>query len=212
MIADPQVEQYAHEHTTAEPAHLGAVAAETISTLDNPGMMVGLLEGRLLEMLAFATQARRILEIGAFSGYSALAMAAGMPSGGTITTCEIDPRHADATRRNIAASPYAGCIEVRLGDALETLDGLEGPFDLVFIDADKRNYLSYYEAALRLVAATGLIVVDNTLWSGRVLDENSADVDTAALRAFNDHVRADPRVICVQLTVRDGETIIRRAG
>lgn len=211
MIVDPEVEQYAHEHTTTEPHHLAAVAAETASSLDNPGMMVGLLEGRLLEMLAFATRARRILEIGTFSGYSSLAMAAGMPPGGTITTCEIDPRHAETARRLIAASPYAGSIEVRLGKALETLGSLEGPFDLIFIDADKRNYLSYYEAALSLVSDGGLIVVDNTLWSGRVLGTDE-DEDTAAIRAFNDHVRDDPRVVCVQLTVRDGVTLVRRAG
>jgi caffeoyl-CoA O-methyltransferase len=211
-IVDPAVEAYAEAHTTAPPAHLEAVAAETRATLSDPGMMVGRLEGRFLELLVFAVGATSILEIGTFSGYSALSMAAGLAPGGTIVTCEIDPVHAEAARRHIAASPHAGRIEVKVGPALQTVATLPGPFDLVFIDADKGAYLDYFEAALAKLAPRGLIVADNTLWSGRILDPGDRSVDTEAIRAFNDRVATDPRVVAVQTPVRDGVTLIRRAA
>jgi caffeoyl-CoA O-methyltransferase len=174
-------------------------------------MMVGTLEGRFLEMLVFARRPHRVLEIGTFSGYSSLAMAAGLPPGGLITTCELSPVHAEAARRHIAASPYADRIEVIEGPAIDTVHGLPGPFDFVFIDADKGSYLAYYEAVLPKLAPGGLIAADNTLWSGNVVNEEDHSPDTEALRAFNDTVAADARVICVQVTVRDGVTLIRRA-
>src|SRR5205807_2542806 len=123
------------------------------AALSFPQMMVGPLEGRFLEMLAFALQARRVLEIGTFSGYSSLSMAAGMPPEGTIVTCEISERHAEVARRHIASSPYAGRIDVRVGPAMDTLGTLQGPFDLVFIDADKTSYDAYFESVLPKVAA-----------------------------------------------------------
>ncbi len=211
-IVLPAVEAYAEAHTTAPPDYLEALAAETRASLQAPGMMVGRLEGRLLELLVFGTGATSVLEIGTFSGYSALAMAAGLPPGGSIVTCEIDPVHADFARRHIAASPYADRIEVRVGPAIDTVAALPGPFDLVFIDADKASYPAYYEAVLAKLAPRGLIVADNTLWSGRILDPADTTADTEALRAFNDKVATDPRVVAVQTTVRDGVTIIRRAG
>jgi caffeoyl-CoA O-methyltransferase len=173
-------------------------------------MMVGPLEGRFLQMLVFASGARRVLEIGTFSGYSALSMAAALPDDGRIVTCDIDPMALAVARRHIDASPYADRIDVREGPALDTIAGLDGPFDLVFVDADKRSYVDYYEAVLPKLAERGLIVADNTLWSGLVVDESDRSEDTEAIRRFNDHVRADPRVVCVQLTVRDGVTLIRR--
>ena len=174
-------------------------------------MMVGRLEGRYLELLAFALSATSVLEIGTFGGYSALAMAAGLAPGGRIVTCELSPVHAAFARRHIAASPYADRIEVVEGPAIETIAALAGPFDLVFIDADKAGYRAYYEAVLPKLAPRGLIAVDNTLWSGRILDPADTTADTVALRAFNDFVAADPRVVAVQTTVRDGVTLIRRA-
>ena len=211
-IVDPGIKAYAEAHTTAPPAHLEAVAAETRASLTGPGMMVGRLEGRLLEMLVFGTGATSVLEIGTFSGYSALAMAAGLAPGGSIVTCEIDPTHAEFAKRHIAASPYADRIEVMLGPAIDTIATLPGPFDLVFIDADKASYPAYYEAVLAKLAPRGLIVADNTLWSGRILDPSDISADTEALRAFNDKAANDPRVVAVQTTVRDGVTIIRYAG
>ncbi|MGH9095990.1 MAG: O-methyltransferase [Acidimicrobiales bacterium] len=211
-IVFPAIEAYAEAHTTAPPDHLEAVAADTRASLQAPGMMVGRLEGRLLELLVFGTGATSVLEIGTFSGYSALAMAAGLPPGGSIVTCEIDPVHAEFARRHIAASPYADRIEVMVGPAIDTVAALPGPFDLVFIDADKASYPAYFEAVLAKLAPRGLIVADNTLWSGQVLDAGDTSADTQALRAFNDQVATDPRVVAVQTTVRDGVTIIRRAG
>lgn len=205
------IEEYAAAHTTPPPPWLAALAAET--ERDNPMamMMVGALEGRFLEFLVFASGARRVLEIGTFTGYSSLSMAAGLPAGGSIVTCDVDPAALAVARRHIAASPHADRIEIREGPALETIAALDGPFDLVFVDADKTNYLNYYEAVLPKLAERGLIAVDNTLWSGAVLDETDTSENTEAIRAFNNHVRDDPRVVCVQLTVRDGVTLIRRA-
>ncbi|HUY22025.1 MAG TPA: class I SAM-dependent methyltransferase [Acidimicrobiales bacterium] len=210
-IADPVLEAYAHAHTTPPPAHLAALAEETRATLPSPQMMVGALEGRFLEMLVYALRPHWVLEIGTYSGYSSLSMAAGLPPGGRITTCELSPVHAAAARSHIASSPYADRIEVVEGPALQTVERLAGPFGLVFIDADKSNYLAYYQAVLPKLAPGGIIAADNTLWSGRVVDEGDTSTDTVALRAFNDAVAADPRVVCVQLTVRDGVTLVRRA-
>jgi caffeoyl-CoA O-methyltransferase len=213
-IVDPAVEQYAAEHTSAPDAALAALASETQATLRSPQMLTGRVEGRLLEMLVFAARPKLVLELGTYSGYSALSMAAALEPGARLITCELDPEHAEFARRHIEASPHAERIELRVGPALETLATLDGPFDLVFIDADKTGYRDYYEAALPKLGPHGLIVVDNTLWSGRVLHADDADAseDTRALAAFNDYVVADPRVVCVMLTVRDGVTLIRRTG
>jgi caffeoyl-CoA O-methyltransferase len=210
-IVDPALEAYAAEHTTAPPAHLVTLAAEVESTLRSPHMMVGRLEGRYLEMLTFALGATSVLEIGTFGGYSALAMAAGLAPGGRVVTCELSAEHAAFARRHIAASPYADRVEVIEGPALESVAALPGPFDLVFIDADKASYAAYLEAVLPKLSPRGLIAADNTLWSGRVLDPSDTSEDTEALRAFNDALAVDPRVVVVQTTVRDGVTLIRRA-
>ena len=210
-IVNRQLEAYATDHTTAPPAYLEELATELRATLESPGMMVGPLEGRYLEMLVFALRARAVLEIGTFGGYSALSMAAGLAPGGTIVSCEISPVHAEFARRHIAASPFAEAIEVVVGPALDTIAELSGLFDLIFIDADKANYPAYFEAVLPKLDPGGLIVADNTLWSGRLLDPSDRSADTEALRQFNDTVAADPRVVVVQTTVRDGVTLIRHA-
>lgn len=210
-MVDPALEAYTEAHTTPPPPLLAALAEETERSLDAPGMMVGAVEGRFLQLLVFAAGARRVLEIGTFSGYSALSMAAGLPPDGRIVTCEVDPSHAEVARRFVADSAFAGRIDIRVGPALGTIAGLDGPFDLVFIDADKTNSANYYEAVLPKLADRGLIVVDNSLWSGKVLVETDTSDDTVAIRAFNDMVAADPRVVCVQLPVRDGVTIVARA-
>jgi predicted O-methyltransferase YrrM len=211
-IVKDGIEEYAEAHTTPPPPWLAALAEETNRELPAPQMMVGALEGRFLELLAYASGARRVLEIGTFSGYSSLSMAAGLPPDGSIVTCDLDPAAVAVARRHIAASPFAERIEIREGPALDTLAALDGPFDLVFVDADKPAYVDYYEAVLPKLSARGIIVVDNTLWSGQVIDGSDTSEQTEAIRAFNDHVRDDPRVVCVQLTVRDGVTLIRRAA
>lgn len=210
-VVDEKVEAYAAVHTSPESPLLAEVAASTRASQESHGMMVGVLEGRFLETLVWLSGARRVLEIGCFTGYSALSMAAALPPGGSITTCELDPERAAIARRHFAASPWADRINLIEGPALESLSLLMGPFDLVFIDADKVNYPRYYEAVLPLLADHGLIVADNVLWSGRVLDETDQTDDTRAIRAFNDMVVNDPRVTCVMATVRDGVSLIRRA-
>jgi caffeoyl-CoA O-methyltransferase len=210
FIVSEEIERYAEAHTTPPTPLLAELAAETRETLQSPQMLTGPIEGRLLQQLVFVSGARRVLELGTYSGYSSLSMAEALPPDGRIDTCEIDERHAEVARRYIARSPYADRITVHLGPALETIARLDGEFDLVFIDADKPNYLSYFEAVLPRLSRRGLMVVDNTLWSGRVLDPKPDDVSTEAIVEFNDRVLQDERVVCVQLTVRDGVTLIRR--
>jgi caffeoyl-CoA O-methyltransferase len=212
LVSDA-VEAYAVAHTAPAAAHLRALAEETRATLRSPGMLTGQVEGRFLEMLVFLARPRLVLEIGTYSGYSAISMAAALPEGARIITCELADEHADVAERHIAAVGLADRIEVRRGPALDTVEGLEGPFDLVFVDADKPGYLDYYEAVLPKLSGHGLIVIDNVLWSGRVAEPPGGDDDenTRALRAFNDHVAADERVVSVMLTVRDGITLARRA-
>jgi caffeoyl-CoA O-methyltransferase len=212
-LVSEAVEDYVSAHTTAPAANLAELERETRATLGSPGMLTGDVEGRFLEMLVFLGRPRRVLEIGTFSGYSALSMAGALPADGEIVTLELSDAHADFAERHIAAAGEAGRIVVRRGPAIESVATLDGPFDLVFIDADKPGYLDYYEAVLPKLADDGLIVVDNVLWSGRVAAAPSDDDDdnTRALRAFNDHVAADDRVVSVMLPIRDGVTLVRRA-
>jgi caffeoyl-CoA O-methyltransferase len=204
------LEGYAEEHTTPHPELLQRLAAETKATLERPQMLTGTIEGRFLEFLVYMTGAHRILEIGTYSGYSSISMTAALPEGGRIDTCEVEEKHAEVARRYIEEAGYSDRITIHLGPALDTIGRLEGEFDFVFIDADKENYVNYYEAVLPRLSERGVIAADNTLWSGRVIDESDQDESTRAIRAFNDHVRDDERVIAVMLSVRDGVTLIRR--
>ena len=206
------MERYVEAHTTPAPDYLQQLATETEETLDAPQMLSGHVEGRFLQALVHATRARLVLDIGTYSGYSALAMAAAVADGGRVVTCDVNEKTVAVGRRYASASPHGDRIEFRVGTAIDTIASLGGPFDFVFIDADKTNYLNYYEAVLPKLADHGLIVADNTLWSGRVLDPSDTTPDTEALRAFNDRVRNDDRVVAVQLTVRDGVTLIRRTA
>jgi caffeoyl-CoA O-methyltransferase len=212
FIVPEEIEAYAAAHTTPPEELLAELAEETKATLRSPQMLTGPIEGRLLELLVHGIKARRVLELGTYSGYSSLSMAAGLAEGGHVDTCEVDEKHAEVARRYIGRSRYADRITVHLGPALETIERLGGEFDFVFIDADKQNYGAYYEALLPRLAPHGLMAIDNTLWSGRVLDESDDSEDTRAIRELNDRIAADERVVAVQLTVRDGVTMIRRAS
>jgi caffeoyl-CoA O-methyltransferase len=210
VIVPDDIDAYAEAHTTPPTELMAELAEETKATLSSPQMLTGTVEGRLLEQLVSALQARRVLELGTYSGYSSLSMAAALPDGGHIDTCEVDEAHAEVAQRYIDRSPYADRITIHLGAALQTIERLGGEWDFVFIDADKENYANYYEALFPRLAPTGLMAIDNTLWSGRVLDGADDSGATRAIRELNDRIAADDRVVAVQLTVRDGVTLIRR--
>jgi len=205
-LIDPKLDAYAEAHTTPSGELFERLAAETLEKSEWPEMMVGEVEGRFLEFLVRLSGARRVLELGTFTGYSSLSMAGGLPDGGRVISCDIDPETTAIARRYAEEAGLADRIEYRLGPALETLAQLEGPFDLVFIDADKPNYRNYYEAVLPKLADGGLIVADNAFRDGRVLDEAASE----PMNEFNDHVRNDPRVECVLLTVRDGMLLVMK--
>jgi caffeoyl-CoA O-methyltransferase len=210
FIVEPSVEQYAEEHSTPPNDLFQRLAAETREKTTAPQMMVGQLEGMLLAELVRLRGARRVLELGTFTGYSSISMALALPAGGRIVTCDVNEETTAIARRYAEEAGVADRIDFRLGPALDTVAQLDGPFDLVFVDADKPNYVNYYEATLPLLADGGVMIVDNTLWSGRVADSNEQDESTEAIRALNDRVRDDERVENVLLTVRDGMNLIRR--
>jgi caffeoyl-CoA O-methyltransferase len=210
VITDPDIERYAEQHSTPQADHLATAADATRQQLANrAGMMVGPLEGGFLAALVGISGASSILEVGTFTGYSAITMAAALPEGGHITTCEVSQEHADIAQAHIDASPFADKIEIRLGPAVNTIAELAGPFDMVFIDADKASYDAYYEATLPKLSERGFIVFDNVLWGGRVLSSDVSDADTAALRVLNDKLRDDARVEVVMVPIRDGVSIVR---
>ena len=207
---DERVEQYAEEHSSPPPELFARLAAETHEKSESPQMMVGRIEGNFLALLVRTLRARRVLELGTFTGYSSIAMARALPADGRLITCDVNEETTEIARRYAQEAGVVDRIDYRLGPALETVGGLDGEFDLVFIDADKVNYVNYYEATLPLLAANGLMVVDNTLWSGRVADPQEDDESVRAIRELNDHVRDDPRVDNVLLTVRDGMNLVWR--
>jgi caffeoyl-CoA O-methyltransferase len=207
MVVDipEKILQYCAAHTSKDSPECAALADETRRTTQRSRMLIGEVAGTFLSLLARSTGARRALEIGTFTGYSALKLAEGMREDGEVITCDIDPASTAIARRHWASSPHGGKITLLLGPALETIESLAGPFDIVLIDADKENYVDYWETTLPKVRSGGLVLADNVLWSGRVLDPR--DKDDAALAEFNRHVVRDPRVEVVMLTVRDGITL-----
>jgi caffeoyl-CoA O-methyltransferase len=205
------IEEYVHAHTSAESELFVRLKEETYADLEDPQMQVGRVEGAFLRMMVQLSGAEQVIEIGTFSGYSGLSMASGLPEGGRLVTCDIDPEATAVARRYFDESPWGDKIEIRVGPAIETLKALRDQgarFDLAFIDADKVGYVDYYENILPMMPAGGVILADNTLWSGHVLEpeEDSA----RALAHFNQHVLADDRVDNVLLSVRDGIMLIRK--
>ncbi len=209
-LVRPEIEDYASASTTPEPALLQEVARQTEALGERSRMLTGRLEGRLLNFLVGLVQPQQVLEIGCFTGYSALSMAEALPEGGRLYTCEISREHADIAQANFDRSPFGDRIQLCFGPALDTIANLDGPFGFVFVDADKSNYPRYYEAVLPKLAEGGLIAFDNVLWSGRVLDDDDDTDDTAAIRTLNARLAQDDRVEVVMLTVRDGLTLVRR--
>lgn len=206
------VEAYAEAHSMPESECCRALREETTRVMAFSQMVVGPLEGAVLKMMAGLIGAARILEIGMFTGYSALCFAEALPEHGAVTTCEVDAEAATIARRYFAQSPVGRKIHVEMGPALETMRRLAGPFDLIFIDADKENYLNYYRRALELLAPGGIILIDNVLWDGDVLREPPPDKRTAAIQELNRVVASDHAVTAVMLTVRDGLFVVRPKG
>ena len=203
------IEAYAQAHSMPESDLCRALREETQRRMACPQMIVGPLEGAFLKMMTQLVRATHVLEIGMFTGYSALCFAEALPMDGTVLTCEINEESAELARQYFARSPIGKKIEVRMGPALETMRHLKGPFDLIFIDADKINYVNYYRRALDLVSAHGVILIDNVLWDGKVLQQPAPDENTAVIQELNQVVVADPHVTAVLMTVRDGILVIR---
>lgn len=203
-----EIEQYAVDHTTRLPDYLQELTRVTYESTEAPQMLTGPVEGTLLQFLIWTTGAKRTLDLGTFTGFSAQMMAAALPDDGVVVTCETDSKHAELARRHFRNGPHGHKIDLRFGPALETLKSLSGPFDVVFIDAEKTEYIAYYERALELLSEGGVIVVDNVLWGGRVLNPQSES--DLAIAEFNRRLREDTRVRHVLLTVRDGVMLIHR--
>jgi caffeoyl-CoA O-methyltransferase len=203
-IVDPRIEEYLERFSAPHDELLAELSAETAEKLGSTSMLTGPVAGRFLELLVWFGRPQRVLEIGTFSGHSALAMAAALPEGGRIDACELDPGRAAFAQRYFDRSPHGSKIALHVGPAIDTIERLDGAFDLVFIDADKEGYVGYYEAVLPRLSERGLIVADNTLASGRVVDG-----DRPPIAEFNEHVARDPRTVQVILSVRDGMTLIR---
>ena len=205
----PEVEAYAEAHSHTESDICRRLREETNRTMDVPQMVVGPLEGAFLKVMAMSVGAKRILEIGTFTGYSALCFAESLPDDGEVLTCDIDPESTALAQQYWAESPHGSKITLRLAPALETLSNVDGPFDLIFIDADKVNYVNYFQQALKLIAPTGVILIDNVLWSGDVLKMPPNDSTTEAIQELNRLVHAEPQVFAVLLTIRDGVFLIK---
>lgn len=210
-LVGEDLEAYVEQHTSPVPELLRELREETLRDLAYAQMQVGRVEGTLLRMLVALTGARRVLELGTFSGYSALCMASALPDDGELVTCDIDPIATAVARRYFDRSPHGKKIALRLGDAAQTLDELSragARFDFVFIDADKESYVRYWDAVLPMVPKGGIVVADNTLWSGKVLHPTAAS--DRGIVAFNDRVAGDRRVEHVLLSVRDGIMVARK--
>lgn len=207
-IISPALDDYCKAHSTPASALLNELEAHTRTHCQLPQMLTGPLEAAFLQLLVRLTHAKRVLEIGMFTGYSALAMAEALPDDGTIITCDVNEQTSKIAQSFFQRSPHGRKITVKLAPALQTVQTLVAPFDFVFLDADKENYLAYFEACLPLLKPGGLLVADNVLWSGRVLNPN--EVTDKAIVEFNARVKTDPRVEAVMVPIRDGVFLIRK--
>jgi caffeoyl-CoA O-methyltransferase len=207
-MIDKAIEDYASQMTQEEPENLQKLIAQTHNVLDYPEMLTGRIEGRFLKFIVQLVQPGLVLEVGTFSGYSALSMAEGLAEHGKIITCDIDTKAQEIAQAAFDASPVGYKIELRMGPAIDTIRQLTQTIDLAFIDADKENYPLYYEEILERTRSGGVIVIDNTLWSGRVL--NPQDVDSKAVARLNEIIHKDNRIENVLLTVRDGIQLVRK--
>ena len=205
------LEEYISAHIAPESTLLRDLYRETNLRLLNPRMASGHIQGRLLKMLVTMIRPQTVLEVGTFTGYATLCLAEGLPQGGVVHTVEIDDELEDFIRKGFEKSPYSDRIELHIGDALKVVPQLGLKFDLIFLDAEKREYPDYYNALLEYLKPGGYMIADNTLWDGHVVDkEYDSDPQTAAVKRFNDMVCADERVEVAMIPIRDGLSIIRK--
>ncbi|MDA0196935.1 MAG: class I SAM-dependent methyltransferase [Bacteroidetes bacterium] len=210
-ITNEKFQDYAEQHTSPEDPLLQKINRDTYANFLYPRMLSGHLQGRMLSMLSKMIRPRFILEIGTYTGYSALCLAEGLQPDGKLTTIDINEELEGRTTASFAESLYSAMIDFRIGDAQEIIPQLDNQFDLVFIDADKENYSNYYELVLQKVNKGGYILADNVLWSGKVLNEpEKTDIETERLREFNKMITKDDRVENVLLPIRDGIMVIRK--
>lgn len=209
---DPKLEQYAEMHTTPENEVQQALNRETYANVLMPRMLSGHLQGRVLSMFSQMLRPRRILEIGTYTGYSALCMAEGLTDDGILHTIDINEELETMVRTHIAKAGFENKIQFHIGNAMQIVPALNETFDLVFIDADKENYSHYYDMVFDKLRTGGIIIADNVLWSGKVLDEKelAKDVETKALDQFNKKVHTDTRVENVLMPIRDGLMVVRK--
>jgi len=205
-----ELSAYVENHSSSESELLRRIHRETHLHVLKPRMLSGHLQGRFLAMISQMVSPRHILEVGTFTGYSALCLAEGLQSDGRLVTIDVNEELTDRVRGYFAASPYGHLIETKVGNALDIIPTIDMPWDLVFIDADKINYHRYYDLVIDQVGQGGIILADNVLWSGKVIQSNKNDEDTVAIRDFNQKVHEDPRVKNVLAPVRDGLMMIRK--
>lgn len=202
---DEKLDDYCGEHTSEEDALLQKINRETHLEVLQPRMLSGHLQGRFLSMISKLKQPKRILEIGTYTGYSALCLAEGLAKEGKLITIDVNEELAEKVRAYFDESKYASQLEMQIGDATELIKNLEGPFDIVFIDADKENYPTYFDLVIDKMSTGGLIIADNVLWSGKVLEPvKENDTSTKAILHYNEKIHNDPRVENTLLPIRDG--------
>ncbi|MBO6515249.1 MAG: O-methyltransferase [Bacteroidia bacterium] len=209
---DPNLSAYAERHTTEEPDLLQKLNRDTYANVLIPRMLSGHMQGRILSMFSHMIQPKTILEIGTYTGYSALCMAEGMQADGTLITLDINEELEDRVRKYFVESGFNNNIDFRIGNAMDIIPTIDGPFDLVFIDADKDNYANYFDLVIDKMPSGGILIADNVLWSGKVIDpvQLEKDEETKALDQFNKKVMSDERVENVLFPVRDGLMVIRK--
>ena len=209
-IIDPAISSYAEEFTSHEPDYLRELNRETYANVLMPRMLSGHLQGRFLSMLSKMIRPKNILEIGTYTGYSAICFAEGLTSDGQLHTIDINDELAPLVKSYISKAGMENRIITHYGDAIKIIPSLSGPFDIVFIDADKINYSLYFDLVINKVSNGGYIIADNVLWDGKVLKPDKSDKDTLAIHQFNKKIQNDNRVENVLVTIRDGVMVIRK--
>jgi caffeoyl-CoA O-methyltransferase len=208
LLVEESIDRYAHRYTHREPRWLQALEERTYREMEDPEMLTGRVQGRLLKLIVQLSRPRFVFEVGTYTGYSALSMAEGLEEDGRILTCEISAAAQKMAQEAFDGSPYGGRIEIRMGPALDTIRSLDREIDLAFIDADKERYPVYYEEVLTRTRRGGILIFDNMLWSGKVVAPK--DDTTRAIAALNETIARDERVENVLLTVRDGIQLVRK--